>query len=545
MKYYATIVFVLLSMLAFGQHYNLVNDRFVNQQIESAIMLSESGMHTAFKPWRVSEVNKVIHHPDSAWNVNLPNKKFYSSRVGKKIFSEHLLQIDHKDYSLYLNPLFGFSGGKDQFTGRNTYDNSRGIQVMGSIGKSVSFYTSFWENQSVFVNYVDSFVRKNNVVPGQGRVKPFGDGGFDYAYAAGYVSIQPSKFFNLQFGNDKQFIGDGYRSLLLSDNAFNYPFAKITTNFWKIQYTNLFLAWQNIGNASNSGVGGYKQKFGTIHHLSYNVMQGLNIGLFEGIVWQGGDTTGMRRGFDPNYLNPIIFYRPVEFSRGSPDNVLIGLNIKAKLFKKYMFYGQILLDEFSLKEVKARNGWWANKQAFQLGYSFFNLFGIKNLNWQNELNVVRPYTYGHFTGEQSYTHYAQPLAHPLGANFIENVQFLRYRYRRFGIEAKVLMAQYGGDSLKANGSFSNYGQNIFQGTAEIVGGPTEVPSIYGNTILQGVKNTLVFTDLNVSYLINPKTGLRISLNLSRRSQRTIFETRNTIWGFVTLSTLLPNRYYDF
>jgi len=545
MKYYAAIVFGLLSRLTFGQHYNLVNDRFVNQQIESAIHLSQSGMHTAFKPWRVSEVNKVIHHPDSAWNVNLPSKKFYSSRVGKKIFSEHLLQIDNKDYSLYLDPLFGFSGGKDQFTGRNTYDNSRGIQVMGSIGKSVSFYTSFWENQSVFVNYVDSFVQKNNVVPGQGRVKPFGDRGFDYAYAAGYVSIQPSKFFNLQFGNDKQFIGDGYRSLLLSDNAFNYPFAKITTNFWKIQYTNLFLAWQNIGNASNSGVGGYKQKFGTIHHLSYNVMQGLNIGLFEGIVWQGGDTTGMRRGFDPNYLNPIIFYRPVEFSRGSPDNVLIGLNIRAKLFKKYMFYGQILLDEFSLKEVNARSGWWANKQAFQIGYSFFNLFGIKNLNWQNELNVVRPYTYGHFTGEQSYTHYAQSLAHPLGANFIENVQFLRYRYRRFGIEAKVLMAQYGADSLKANGSFSNYGQNIFQGTAEIVGGPTEVPSIYGNTILQGVKNTLVFTDLNLSYLINPKTGLRISLNLSRRSQRTIFETRNTIWGFVTLSTLLPNRYYDF
>jgi hypothetical protein len=545
MKYYAAIVFGLLSRLTFGQHYNLVNDRFVNQQIESAIHLSQSGMHTAFKPWRVSEVNKVIHHPDSAWNVNLPNKKFYSSRVGKKIFSEHLLQIDNKDYSLYLDPLFGFSGGKDQFTGRNTYDNSRGIQVMGSIGKSVSFYTSFWENQSVFVNYVDSFVQKNNVVPGQGRVKPFGDRGFDYAYAAGYVSIQPSKFFNLQFGNDKQFIGDGYRSLLLSDNAFNYPFAKITTNFWKLQYTNLFLAWQNIGNASNSGVGGYKQKFGTIHHLSYNVMQGLNIGLFEGIVWQGGDTTGMRRGFDPNYLNPIIFYRPVEFSRGSPDNVLIGLNIRAKLFKKYMFYGQILLDEFSLKEVNARSGWWANKQAFQIGYSFFNLFGIKNLNWQNELNVVRPYTYGHFTGEQSYTHYAQSLAHPLGANFIENVQFLRYRYRRFGIEAKVLMAQYGADSLKANGSFSNYGQNIFQGTAEIVGGPTEVPSIYGNTILQGVKNTLVFTDLNLSYLINPKTGLRISLNLSRRSQRPIFETRNTIWGFVTLSTLLPNRYYDF
>ncbi|MFN5370607.1 MAG: hypothetical protein ACK5B6_04010, partial [Bacteroidia bacterium] len=324
MRNYIALISCLVIQHAFAQHYNLVNDRFLNNQIEAAIHTSSSGMHTAFKPWRVNVVKTVIHHPDSALKMKLPNKRFYSSNVGKKIFSEHLLQLDREDYSLYLDPLFGFSGGKDQFTGRNTYDNSRGIQIMGSIGKSVSFYTSFWENQSVFVNYVDSFVRQNNVVPGQGRVKPFGDAGFDYAYAAGYVSIQPSKFFNLQFGNDKQFIGDGYRSLLLSDNAFNYPFAKITTNFWKLQYTNLFLAWQNIGNASNSGVGGYKQKFGTIHHLSYNVMKGLNIGLFEGIVWQGGDTTGMRRGFDPIYLNPIIFYRPVEFSRGSPDNVLIG-----------------------------------------------------------------------------------------------------------------------------------------------------------------------------------------------------------------------------
>jgi hypothetical protein len=206
------------------------------------------------------------------------------------------------------------------------------------------------------------------------------------------------------------------------------------------------------------------------------------VGLFESIVWQGGDTTGARRGFDVNYLNPVIFYRPVEFSRGSPDNVIIGMNLKAIILKKYMLYGQLLLDEFSLTEVRAGNGWWANKQGFQLGWKFFDFLGIRNFCWQNELNVVRPYTYGHFTAEQSYTHYAQPLAHPLGANFIENVQFLRYRYKRWGIEAKFLYSIYGADTLSAAGVMSNVGQNLFVPTAEIGQGPSMVPNIYGNSI---------------------------------------------------------------
>ena len=192
------------------------------------------------------------------------------------------------------------------------------------------------------------------------------------------------------------------------------------------------------------------QKFATYHHLSYNATKWLNVGLFESIVWQGGDTSGTRRGFDVNYLNPIIFYRPVEFSRGSPDNVLIGLNFKALILKKYQLYGQIILDEFSMNEVKAGNGWWANKQGVQVGWKFYDFLGIRNLTWQNELNYVRPYTYGHFTADQSYTHYAQSLAHPLGANFIENVQFLRYRYKRLGIQAKINLIQYGADTTNKN-----------------------------------------------------------------------------------------------
>jgi hypothetical protein len=525
----------------YSQEYNLVLDRYGYDLIDKAMQQAGENQHTSFKPYRKSDVLKTIL-PDTASGTPVKQPKTWA---GRALWTNNLLSIDSSEFQLYADPLFSFDIGKDNNTGNTTYLNARGIQLFGNLGKKVSFYTSFWENQGRFVNYVDSFIVDNQVVPGQGRVKPFGTGGWDYAMANGYVSYTPSRFFNFQFGNDKQFIGDGYRSLFLSDNAFNYPFFKITSTFWKFRYTNLFVSYQNIGNAANSNIGGYLQKFASYHHLSYNATKWLNIGLFETIVWQGGDSTGARRGFDVNYLNPIIFYRPVEFSRGSPDNVLIGLNFKAMILKKYQLYGQLLLDEFSLKEVTARNGWWANKQGLQLGWKFFDFLGVKNLTWQNELNIVRPYTYGHFTADQSYTHYAQPLAHPLGANFIENVQFLRYRYRRWGIEAKILLAQYGADTLRVDGTMSNWGQNPFVGTAEIGSGPLMVPNIYGNTITQGLKNTLMFTDLTASYLINTRTNMRLEAGISRRSQVNEKINTSTIWLFFSFKTSISNRYYDF
>jgi hypothetical protein len=535
------LLLLLLPISLAAQEYNIVMDRFVYDLIDPAIQTAGSMQHTTVKPWRMSDVKRIVL-PDTAAGIPLRSPKTW---LGKALLTRNLLALDSNDYQIYVDPLFSFDIGKDQRTGATTYQNSRGLQLFGSIGKKVSFYSSFWENQGRFVNYVDSFIVKNQVVPGQGRVKPFGTNAWDYAMATGYVSYSPSKIFNFQFGNDKQFIGDGYRSLFLSDNAFNQPYFRVSTTFWKIRYTNLFVSYQNIGNASNSNIGGYLQKFATYHHLSLNATKWLNIGLFETIVWQGGDSTGYRRGFDVNYLNPIIFYRPVEFSRGSPDNVLIGLNFKALIKKKYQLYGQLLLDEFSLKQVISRNGWWANKQGVQAGWKFFDFLGLKGLTWQNELNVVRPYTYGHFTADQSYTHYAQPLAHPLGANFIENVQFLRYRKKRWGIEAKFLRAYYGADTLSASGMMSNVGQNIFVGTAEIGFGPTQVPSINGNTIGQGLKNTVTFSDLTVSYLINTRTNMRLEATVSRRVQENSISKNNTLWFMFSFRTILPNRYYDF
>ena len=184
------------------------------------------------------------------------------------------------------------------------------------------------------------------VIPGQGRGRIYNENGFDYARSSGFVSINASKNFILQFGHGKHFIGDGYRSLLLSDNSFNYPFLRLQSSFGKFQYTNLYCELQDMKNylsfENNYDYMGYAKKYMSAHYLSVNVTPKLSLGLYESVVWKTNRNLGSN-GFDINYLNPVIFLRPVEYSINSPDNVLIGLNAKYRLSEKSNFLVKLLL----------------------------------------------------------------------------------------------------------------------------------------------------------------------------------------------------------
>jgi hypothetical protein len=86
-----------------------------------------------------------------------------------------------------------------------------------------------------------------------------------------------------------------------------------------------------------------------------------------------------------------------------------------------------LLDEFILSKVRNSPTNWVNKFGIQLGGKYIDAFGIKNLDLQLEMNRVRPFTYAHYDTINNYTHYNQPLAHPLGANFQELIGIARYQ----------------------------------------------------------------------------------------------------------------------
>jgi hypothetical protein len=525
---YFTFIFHLSSFIFFSssaQEYQFPLNRDLNTRVESFYEADTSGFHSSSKPFTMAELRKAAP-VDSVFAPQIHETKFTKTWVGRKLFKEHFIDVNNDDIHLSIDPVFNFQGGRDLSAKENGYVNSRGVLVQGDVKQKFFFYTGFRENGARYVNYVSDFVSSTNVAPGQGRVKFLGDHTYDFSYAYGGIAYTLNRHFDFSLASDKNFIGDGYRSLLLSDNSTNYPFLKINMTFWKFKYTVIYSVMQDsITNADTES--GFRKKIGRFSYLDLNIgrKNKLSVGIFEALI--------SKRSFDFNYANPVLFLRPVEYSVGSPDNELIGLNVKYKINTRNLVYGQLLLDEFLLSEVRSGNGWWANKQAFQLGGKSFHVFGVKNLNVQTEFNFVRPYTYSHLSSRTNYSQYNQALAHPLGANFYESVSFVNYRWKNFFIETKYMYSKIG---LDLPGS--NLGSNIFLDYRTH-------DHDYGNELLQGVLTTLSYKELKVSYLMNPKTNFIIEAGVSDRNYKNIFGNFETRFVYFGIRTALENYYFDF
>ena len=228
------------------------------------------------------------------------------------------------------------------------------------------------------------------------------------------------------------------------------------------------------------------------------------MGLFEAVIF------GRKDRFDFGYLNPIIFYRSIEQQSGSFDNSIAGIDFKANVAKKFQFYNQIVLDEFVLSEIKKNRGWWANKWAIQVGAKYIDAFNIKNLDLQLEHNRVRPFTYSHRDSVANFTHYNQPLAHPLGANFSEWIGIARYQPApKWLVNAKLIYYTQGKDS----NSTISYGSNIFYPNT-----PPLRNADFGYSIGSGWKTNVFYGSLLVQYEL--KENLFIELNALYRKQDT-------------------------
>ncbi len=492
----------------------------------------ESDMHTAVRPYLSSEVKRNAPM-DSIDAMPVKDCAFTRSWAGRKLLSEHLLQVTGDDFTLHLDPAFEFDLMRDKDEG-TLYINTRGVHVAGTLGERFSFSSSFYESQARFPGYLDSMVRSTYVVPGGARIKQFGKS-FDYNIASGTVSYSLKKHFNFQFGHDKVFLGDGYRSLLLSDNAFNYPFLKITTTFWKVKYVNLYTVFQDMQIPRPEFVA-FQRKHASFHFLDMRIGRRASIGILEAVIWKSD--TMRNRGFDINYLNPFIFLRPVEFSLGSPDNALLGLNASYKITHSLTAYTQVMLDEFKIDQVRAGKGWWANKQAFQVGARYFNAFGVANLYLQTEFNFVRPYTYQHVSSLTAYAHYNQPIAHPLGANFRESVSIVRYSRGRFGFHGQLMLAVVGYDLPDSTGAAVNYGQNVLSSYETR-------PMDEGNFVGQGLRTRLTMAEGRLTYMVNPAWVFLAEAGIRTRTAVNDTGTDNMILFFFGIRTALTNRYVDF
>ncbi|MBT8273498.1 MAG: gliding motility protein RemB, partial [Bacteroidia bacterium] len=445
------------------EYKSLLNIPFSHQnysRFDRAMNLVGSNSHSASKPYSYESVARY-YDLDAA---NEALKKGGSSWGSRKLFNEHLVSLQSKSYWFTIDPIFDLQVGKDGDADFNsTFNNTRGIYIQGELGKKLGFSASVYESQGRFAQYFNQYAESLKafgpdpaIIPGRGIAKRFKDDAYDYPVAEAYLSYSPADFINIQFGHGKNFIGDGYRSLFVSDVASPSPFFKLNTKFWKIQYTNTW-TWLKDVRPEVTEDGAFLSKYMANHYLSWNVSKRLNIGLFESVIWSNAND----RGFDINYLNPIIFYRAIEFETGQDaGNAVVGASAKYKWNDNVNIYSQFILDEFSINDIKGGDKSWKNKYGYQIGFKYYNAFKLKNLMLQMEYNRVRPYTYSHNTIVLNYAHNNQSMAHLWGANFSEAIIVGRYNYKRWFADAKFVFGKRGLD-FDPDTDMIAYGGDIF------------------------------------------------------------------------------------
>lgn len=496
--------------------------------------------HTAAKPYIYQDVAK--YYDFKAEKEELAKTK--ESWGGRKLWNEHLVAVQGKSYWFTVDPIADLQLGVDSEADLGTYNNTRGVWVQAGLGKKLNFMTSIYESQGRFADYFNRYIEElaaspgEPIVPGRGIAKRFKERGYDYPVAEAYLSYAPADFLSIQFGHGKNFIGDGYRSLLQSDVTSPYPFVKLNTKFWKIKYTNTWMSLRDVRSEVLED-GAFLTKYMANHYLSWNVSKRLNLGFFESVLW----TDSNNRGVDLNYLNPVIFYRAIEFQTGqNAGNAILGASVKYKWNNKVNLYGQFILDEFSLGDVTGGEQSWKNKFGYQIGMKYFDAFKVENLILQFEYNRVRPYTYSHNTIVLNYAHNNQPMAHLWGANFSEGIIIGRYNYQRWYGDAKMIFGKRGFDFNTADDAFF-YGGDIY-------GNERNRPADTGVKVAQGNQVNVFQFDLQAGYVVNPATNLRLFTNFTIRNFNPEAITENTIesntaWFNLGLRTDLFNWYNDF
>lgn len=462
--------------------------------------------------------------------VTVPRKNFESKKMLFRTFYKtkpNFLEVNNKDFFLVVNPVLQLQQGFESGYSKPLFINSRGVTTRGLIAKKIGFAALITDNQERAPQFFQDRIKQYDAVPGVGFYKPFKTTATDYFDARGYITFAAVKnYVDVQFGFDKNFIGNGYRSLFLSDWGNSNLFLKLNTKVWKLNYQNLFMELNPQFKKAGDTL--LDRKYAAMHHLSMNVTKWLNIGLFEGVIF------GRRNRFDFQYLNPLIFYRHIESNNGSRDNAIAGLDFKANIAHRAQVYGQFLLDEFILSRLKNDPTNWANKWAIQAGVKYMDAFGVQNLDIQMETNRVRPFTYSHTDSVSNYTHYNQPLAHPLGANFQEVLAIAHYQPApKWYINARIIYYYQGLDTAG-----KNMGSNIFK-----LNRTRSTES--GYKIGSGNKANCLNTLLQASYEV--KENLFLDLSLQYRTYKTQLAPKivSTTLVMAGIRLNMFRRNYDF
>ena len=509
----------LTSLTSFSQQASIPLNRLWTLECERIALRNDSTeIHLAEKP---ALLQKTIRTTDFQWIESTRNFK----KVGAKIFRDHAVDIRGEDYRIIVDPLFDITIGRDiadtgGFQSGNLMFNQRGIQLMGDIGSKFSFQSAFFETQTLAPDYLVRMHNASGVYPSYGRTKAFGKNGFDFAMATSLLTFAPHRAVALQVGQGRQFYGHGYRSILWSDAAFVYPFAKASFEFWKgkIRYSTMYAELRTLERLPKGEVPEslFQPKSASVHYLSIIPHPNLEIGIFESTIWNRFDSLGTH---PPSVLAaaPILGLHSAIEGLDAKNNSMLGLNLRFSPGKKIKLYAQLAIDQWPTSRI----GWQTGVQLYDLG--------IPGLHAQLEYNSTSDYLYASSYAWQSVSHANQPMGHPGGGALQEQVAILNYRKNRWLTEVRVNRIE------QSAGPKSDYSSD-----------PNEILLHFESW---GVRE-LYQANASLSWIVQPQTCTALSIGVTWRQEslspiKEPMFNAETRYIWVGLKSNILNQYSDF
>ncbi len=490
----------------FNAHYNFpVNEKNIYfNDLNTSLRLTSGSEHELF--------DSIIFN--SFEKTELPVWK-------KKLFYEHLIISKSDKYKIIINPVFDFRYNKNSTENTTGFLNTRGFSVFGRLDNKIWFNTGFLENQGVFQPHINEFYQRYLVIPGYSRIKPYKDNGLDFASAWGNISFKPISTLSFSLGTDRMFIGDGYRSLLLSDFACPFLYFKTSFRYGNIGFNHIITQALNPNYNNVMGIDGnwgqnniYPGKIISYNYLTWNISPSLQLGLFEAIVFDASK----EKIWNYAAINPIPYLNTSIYSFNDINNALAGINLMYQNPKYGVVYSQVLIDN---PDFSGNN----NRMAWQFGYKNFSLFNINNLFVQMEYNHVDVLCYTHHVPQQHYGQFNQALAHPAGHGFDEIVFITKYSIAGFSVFTKLNYLQY-----KYTGDYDF--KNIFN-----------QQDYHAVNVFVSPGDRILNSDTQIIYTINPAIGMQAFAGIVYRQNLNSGDADRFIqFG---LRTALRANYYDF
>jgi hypothetical protein len=515
---------VFLLFIPFSQVYSQISIPLENgyaRVIDQWLVSSNSNTSSFVKPYNVSSFQGYVNL-DSILRFGKVNSKASKSWLSRKWSYENFAIVDTGKLKMYIDPLLNLELSRDLKTNSNFFVNTRGIRIMGSIDNIVFFETNFYENQATFPTYITDYIISSKVVPGQantgfGALRTYRGGAIDFAYSSGSLGWALNKYLNVRIGQGKIFIGDGFRSLLLSDNSFNYPYFQATVSFKKFQYSRIMSVFMADRLPENK-FGAREKRLGGFNIFTYMPVHWFEISLFEGSVWKYPNST-KHVSMDYNYYNPVIFINSA-LSQTNCKSVG-GLGLKLNMLKQIQLYGQIATDRNSF-----------DSKGFPLASQIGAKLLLNKLYFQTEFNYSPKDTYTSTDSAFNYSNYNQSLAHPLGTNFTELLFIGQYNLNCWRFALQMSAARYGIASKVIN-----------------VAGPYKVSDYAFSTPFIGLgrKTDVVNSLVSVAYVINPTSNRLVEAGFAYRNAKLDdnLGNRQLNYFYVAFKTALTNGFWGY